>query len=654
MASNDGSKTNSVDIDKLRVSERQLDNSMRDAASTVASTTKDKDGQERFWGFKVSKTAAFAINSLYDNVVLPFTREGSKQIYNGVYQIAQRSGASLEHAHGWAATAALVGKGALIAAKVGAETFSINKEYLTDRSELHEKITNAIAGTPADFSQNEIIQTAYDKIHGNWSRDMVRKLPDIAKTAIQVGMAYSEHQADMAKKPAAMRIANEAAKTAPETTPGTPAAPRVDTEKEALRQRIKDLQAEGADPEFIKMEVEDFKRNRGDIDPKDEVKQLGIFTPNLSGTLGFSTELLKVGVDEYTAGKSNTHKETAWDNIQLLKTFMDEQPAGQDPKRMRINGMSLDKFLIEKVFQQNEVDRGRGRMGEALIEQLKPSVDKIAAQLANTMLDTGALVYLVGEHKIIKHEGAARIFVSQENVEETLDSLHGIKSKEHVNKDEFFSNYSDPVVAREVVKKTALSLEGTAKAVFVAAFPDEIIAEAGFSKEAILALRKEAHDSIFDVTVLKTLELAKDSPEKLKEFGLNKAEIAAVQQLAQDIMRGNEGAIETAVFGADRTVISAIRTAALHEQVATNDTTGKVWTETVERAASLHDKIHSGALAQEAKAKSFAERERKAEHAGPHAAAHHPKTDPNMTAAEREAHRRKSHGQEPHEGIGAR
>jgi len=643
VANNDGSKTSTTDIEKLRLSDRQIDNNLRDAASTVASTTKDKDGTERFWGFKVSKTAAFAINSLYDNVILPFTREGSKQIYNGVLQIAEKSEHTSGRAHAIASGVALAARIAAVVAKPTAEFISINREHYGERAELYDKVSTAIVGTPADYSNNEVIKTAFDKVHDQWSRDVIRKVPDLIKVGIQSGMPYSEHQLDMAKKPGAIKAAAAAA-----TGSTDPKLPVVDTAKEDLHKRVKQMKTDGVDQSLIDMEVEEFKRTRG-MGPKEEDKQFGVLTPNLSGALGFSAEIAKVAVDEYTAG-TGAKKDNAWERIQLLKAYMNEQPAGQDPSRIRVNGVPLKKFIVE-IFQQNEIDRGRGRMGEALVDQLMPAVDKIADQIANTTLDANALVHLVGDHKIILHEGAARIFANAEKVDEAIASVRGVNtSKERVNIQEFFSNFADPALARDVVKKNVETLQGPEKAVFASIFPDELLTQAGLSKDAITALRKEAHDSMYDVVAANTIELAQVAPDQLRELGLNKAEIAAIQELGKEIKHGDIEAVKTAVDGADRTVISAIRTAALHQQVANKEEGAKVWTSMVQKGASIHEKIENGALKQEEKPKSFAERERKHDHPkGEHAA--HQKTSPNMSASEKELHRR-THGAEPHEGIG--
>jgi hypothetical protein len=315
-------------------------------------------------------------------------------------------------------------------------------------------------------------------------------------------------------------------------------------------------------------------------------------------------------------------------------------------------------------------------MGEALVEQLMPAVDKIAKHLADTTMDANGLVHLVGDHKVIIHQGSARIFAKEESVEEAIEKLRGVNtSKEKVNTQEFFSNFADPALARDVIKKNALELPAKEKAVFAAVFPDELLTQAGLGKEAIEKLRKDAHATLYDVVAANTMEMAQQTPDELKETGLSKSEIRAITELANEIKHGHLEAVKVAVDGSERTVVSAIRTAALHQQIENKgDAAEKVWTDMIQKGASFREKLESTEAARTEQPKNFTDRVKKP--AEPHEDKSHAsqvKGNPNhhgeehshtshvkkehethgMTAAEKELHHRSKHSGEAHEGVSA-
>ncbi len=642
--------SNEFDVQKLRVSEHQIENNLREAAEGALKTQTDKKtGKETFWGFKVNRTSAFVINMLYDNVVIPWTDRGAKHIYTAALQLAERH-APEGKAQQIATAVALAARIGGVVIKPVAELISINRDHYKERADLSEKVTNAIAGTPADYSTNEVVKTAYERVHNEWTRDLTRKIPDAIKTGIQVSIAYDQHKVHMSQ--AAPYMGAGSSNT---TEAGKP--PLFDSETMALDKRIKEIKSSGLAPETIEMELERLKRSRG-LSAAQEDKDLGskLFSPNLSGMLSGVTEATKAIVSDINEGWASP-KTTAWDKIQLLKQVMDEQPAGQNPDRIKVNGILLKKFIVE-IFQQNEVDRGRGRMGDALVEQLMPAVNKIADHLADTTLDANALIHLVGDHKIIIHQDAARIFAKEETVEQAILALRGVNtSKEKVNVDEFFSNFADPALAKDVIRKNLDTLQGAERALFISIFPDELLTKAGMNKEGILAARHECHEGLYDIVAANTIELSHSDPEQLKHLGLTKSEIQALHELGSEIKRGDTEAVKVAVDGADRTVISALRTAALHQQLeGKGEAAERIWTDMVQKGATLREKIdsHSENVEAAAKPKSFAEREKKHE---PHDAKVAHRTDHKdtkvMTASERELHRRSKHTTEPHHGIGA-
>jgi hypothetical protein len=623
-------KDKSFDLESLRPSERDVDRGLRDLAGSLK-VTQDKNGDARVLGFKISRAGAFALNTLYDQVVIPWTQAGSKKLYDQVLNLARQSEHTSGQAHKIASGVSLVFQMGAIIGKPLIEIVSANGEHYKRRTELYDQVKSSIEGTGADYEKNEVIATAFGRVNAKWSRDMVRQIPDAIKIMAQGSVIYGDHKDYMRGRKTQFDLTNAGT--------SAPVDPHMQWFGQEL-DKIDAMDVSEASKQSRRNALEkalDVRRGTGEHGRQKESSPFGILTPNTPGMIGLGAEFIGIAVDDYTESMvSDTSN--AWDKIQTLKRFMNEQRPEENPDRVRINGVQLKKYIID-IFQQNELDRGRGRMGQALVEQLMPAVDKIAEGIADTTIDATALVHLVGDHKILMNDNGARIFVSEEKVDEVLEGLKGVNtSKERINKEEFFSNFADPQTARDVIKTNIASFDGAEKALFVSVFPDELLAHAGMSKEAIAHERKIAHEFIYDVVVADTLQLAQQAPDELKKLGLTKKEIEAVQQLSDDIERGKEDAVKVAVDGADRTVISAIRTAALHKQIdEKGEHAEKVWTDMVKRGSSLREKIENGELRKQ-KSESFTERASRDE--------------PSTPAHERELRRRSRSGDESHEALG--
>jgi hypothetical protein len=566
------------DLSDFDVSDRQVDKSIADLAKNLRAK-EDKGGESRVFGMKTSRTVAAGVNLIYDMAILPITQHGSEWLRAGAVATANAFGKT-------GATADAIGDFTVAAAKVGfvvakplTQFVSVNKDFFSQRSEMMSEFQETMAGTPAELSTNTIVNAELDTLYAKWRRQSISQVPDLAKAALQGAIVYNKSTG----------------------APEAGAAPAADAGGE---------KSAGL---FSKI----FQGST-----QDKLAMLG--------TTSAATEaLVKTAVDEYTEIKKPAP--LTWKLIKELNDSMGEQILGQDASRIRVRNIPLKKYLLD-VLNQSEKDQGREKLGERVVEEITPIINKVADGIAKGTIDVkSGLLYLVGNQKLVTvNENGIRSFVGEEKAEAAIKELVGVNtSKDDIDAKEFYEKFADPMLAEKVVKQNAKELKGGERAVFISVFPDDILKMAGLGKDEIANSRKEAQSLVYDVVAAKTLELAEKEPDTLKSFGLSKKEIEGIQDLAKDIRRGNEEKVKLAVDGSDRTVARAVATATLQEQISEGAEAGqKVWAETVEKGSSFREKLKNGELkSSSAEGKGFSEREK-------------PKSMDGITASEREIARR--------------
>jgi hypothetical protein len=577
------------DLSEFDVSDRQVDKSIADLAKNLRAK-EDKGGDSRVLGYKTSRTVAAAVNLAWDLGIQPITQHGSEWMRYAAEAGARaftNSEATVKNIGNFTVAATKVG---IVLAKPLTQFVSVNKDFFSQRSEMISEFQDTIAGTPADLGTNTLVRAELDNLYARWKRETYSQVPDLAKAGLQGAIVFT--------------------KTTKSTDPAAPAAPDVDA---------------GAEPA---KSGSIFSRFTSGTTMEEKLAMLG--------TTSVATEgLVKTAVDEMTEIKKPAP--LAWKKIQKLGDSMGEQMLGQEANRIRVGNIPLKKYILD-VINQSEIDQGREKLGERVVEELTPAINMVADGIAKGTLDAkSGLLYLVGNQKLIKvNENGIRSFVGEEKAEAAIQELVGVNtSKDTVDAKEFYDKFADPMLAEKVVKQNMKDLKGSERAVFVSVFPDDILKLAGMNKDEIASNRKEAQSLVYDIVAAKTLELAEKDPEVLNKIGLSKKEIEGIQDLAKDIRRGNEEKVKLAVDGSDRTVARAVATATLQEQITEGTEAGeKVWTETVKKGASFREKLENGEL----KSKS-------AEGTG-HADRVKPSSMEVATATERETQRRSSKGSE--------
>jgi hypothetical protein len=568
------------DFSDFDVSERQVDKSIADLAKNLRAK-EEKGGESRVFGMKTSRTVAAGVNLIYDMAILPITQHGSEWLRTGAEMAAKGFGRSDSEAKTIGNFTVAAAKVGLVVAKPLTQFVSVQKDFFGQRSEMIAEFQETMAGTPADLATNTIVKAELDNLYAKWRRAGLSQLPDLAKAGLQGAIVL---------------------------TKSTKAAEPGDSVAAA---DVGDAAEGGVFSKFLNGSTTEQKLA-------------------MLGTTSVATEgFVKTALDEYTEIKKPAP--LTWKKIEKLSESMGEQVLGQDANRIRVGNIPLKKYILD-VLNQSEIDQGREKLGERVVEELNSSINMVADGIAKGTLDAkSGLLYLVGNQKLVTvNENGIRSFVGEEKAEAAIRELTGINtSKETVDVKEFYEKFADPMLAEKVVKQNMKDLKGSERAVFVSVFPDDILKMAGMSKEEIASSRKEAQTLVYDVVAAKTIELAERDPDALKKLGLSKKEIDGIQELAKDIRRGNEEQVKLAVDGSDRSVVRAVATVTLQEQLSEGATAGeKVWTETVKKGTSFREKLENGELqSRSADGKSFAAREK-------------PKSIEGITASEREIQRR--------------
>lgn len=264
---------------------------------------------------------------------------------------------------------------------------------------------------------------------------------------------------------------------------------------------------------------------------------------------------------------------------------------------------------ITEIFQQNERDYKRQVVGDRLMPQLSPAIERIAEVIEDGRLNPLALINLVGEGKIIKNKGGRREFVSAKEVDGLIaEQLKVLSSRELINKEEFFGNYTNPKLVEETLKQTMHELPAEQRNVVAAMFPTDIVEQMGFSRHEVIQMQKQGHDRLYAVVAARTLELASMNGAEREKLGLTPKENQALDSLAQSLVeQGNLEPVKVVVDGREKDTLNAVRTAALHQQTTTTEGNG-VWTKMIQKASGVQEMIAR-------KSREFADNEMKQEKA---------------------------------------
>jgi|GEM_PF-2839422 len=547
------------------------------SAVSSALDVHEQDGKTYLFGMELDPRLGGGVRALMARMTPVINEVGAPTVGSAFRYIAQSVGVK----GGALDTAKKVGESTFLWSSVfyqqAIDLYKNTGNYKEKRGELYKEFKPVIEATGAKPSKNEVMQVEYDRANQNWLRSIKGMSADLITLAPNAYIALGQ-QHDIVKH-------------------GT-------------------------------MDVDRLKHLKANEPAKEGGLQKLLTPDNLltggSVVSAFSTPYLKEGQID--------NSPTAWRMIKKVKAEIDNLCAQKgegckfvppEVKDIRVDGESLPDYIVS-VFQQHEVNRGRGKITGTNLEKLEDASILIAEALAKGQVDAYALVTLVGEHKIITRKGHDTIIARDEKVEAALVELATkMGTRVSMTEEEFYSAFGNKSAIEQEIKQNLASLKGLERACFVSLLPDEVLEHVGVKHDDIKNSRAEARDHMHKIVegfmqdLGQVIEQA--SPEQLREMGLTKRDIRNVQQFVA-AMDGEDKdkALQSVVEGHHKEMLALMASVLLTQQKADPAGAIKSWSERVGAASkpapaaeAAADKPQEGqasaALAEKNEEHSFAE-----------------------------------------------
>lgn len=617
-----GGEDSAHSVEQMRHKYEQMKEAGQESLARAFTIAEDGSGKRHWFGIEVSKPVATALDLLLAPVTALVTSQSHKLQPHGEW-LANRVGLSRY--------ADKVGLGAVHTATwltiLGPQFISlasIGYEMHTKRKETYQDLAPVLDSRPDGYKNNEVIQTAFAKAHENVSTrlqylgaSLLAAVPNII-FGIDETTKHNAARLDEFKK--------KKDKT-PDVAPLT-AYEKAAQERAAKADFAKRLRAD--DPEIGREEIDYYweQHRERDHSPPPSTASQGDFAALMQKYMPWVVlaqgggQVLNAFVDEEKEKRGG--RTTAWDMIKALRKEIAEQCSHGNgfgcgsyerrPEDLQLSlpdgsPVSLKQYIVE-IFQQNERDHGRAPkdpsqkpIGPQLISRMDDAVGEIADAIGRGM-DAIALVNLVGDGKIVRHDGkGGRSFATSAQAQELVAQQSDLFSTtKKVTAEEFYANFADPAMLKDVIGKNLKELKGEERNLFIAIVPEEVLKQVGVSQKEARNAQHSAHKLLVQAVTAYGFELAeraeKDKdPEALKKLGMTEEQIEAVARLGEAVREGNVEAAKRLVEGQDKRVLEAVRHVALNEE-----TKGHVsWQDKVKKGKELMD-------AAKARASSFAER----------------------------------------------
>lgn len=600
----------------------------RDFIGNIHLQEDKKTGDSYVLGMRVPKNLRPVIELGIENAK-PYIIDQSENIYKNTTKLAGKLGFKSAATH---QKIGVIAENTFRWGIIGAQPIygivHASQTYAKERKELFKEFAPVINASKTDYKKNEVIKSAFDRIHDDWFSNLKMVASDIPTLIPMIILGRQDQVAANARRKKLQEedaLKNEIAKkhTDPDAQRRELDAIRRQKALEAARQAKNEFVADAmrnGDFESEKEAAHYFRDNReSDVyntyledlrnsedkkqhtEGKENDKMFKFLVPIASAV----SQIFKSNVEEGAERRKKSIN--AWKLIQHMKEEVDAQfnnsKDGDNQARsaddIRISlpeikggrDVSLKEYIVE-IFKQNELDNGRAGLGNNLVGQLQPSVDMIADHIADGSLDSAALLKLVGENKVIVHHGSSRSFASADQVEKAIGELLPVLSAaENIKLEDFFANFADPALIKKVIKGNLDTMKGSERAFFASLFPDPILEQAGMKKKEIVEIRKEIHDRKYAIVAASVAYLAKKDPEELKKWGLPDKDIEAVNELASKLADKDAKAIEAAVDGRDKTIIAAVRTVGLNQQVSKTGDGDAYWANRIKESDPLRTEL---------------------------------------------------------------
>ena len=243
-------------------------------------------------------------------------------------------------------------------------------------------------------------------------------------------------------------------------------------------------------------------------------------------------------------GKDAFTKPTAGKMIKELGAYLKKNPS---PVGITLPGCSrkecsLEEYIMD-IFQQHEVDCGRGEMSERVQSELHDAAEQIAEAMVDPQrrLHADALEVLVDKKYGINSFGNGKVIDIQTGTEldETLAKLHkqpGMSNRKRMSAEKHFKQMQAP---KELIQATWDNLNEDEKFMFSSFFPREVLADLGASREEIQEYIYQKESFYQEITEQVLKELSQFNGKQLAGLGFNESQVKLVREAVSGMNKRN-------------------------------------------------------------------------------------------------------------------
>lgn len=284
------------------------------------------------------------------------------------------------------------------------------------------------------------------------------------------------------------------------------------------------------------------------------------------------------------------NKASAFDKIHALSEEVEDRGAISSYK-----GKSLSDY-IESIFQTHQEDMGRKPIGERYQEDLDYACDEIAKAISTGKLHPKALIDIVGDGMIVKHEGKS--IASRAEVKDVMFKLCSkFPAHYEIDTDKYMT---ESAYTADDLKQLLEHMPPASKDVLASLVPDEVLKSMGWKADDIKAMHTRTEKTLARDLQAVVHDLAQMPDETLQGYKLQDKEIALLRKIDKEAQVKGSSAVLAAIstFGEFRKGIEwpVVNAKQYWEEIANGTRTmGKVTT-TVNAESILQKSVNDGKL----------------------------------------------------------
>lgn len=558
--------------------------SLKDGINSAVGVREDKENGKSYWlWFELDNKTANMVRALQAFVTPKINEFGAPKVGKLL-----EDGAVLIGKPQMAKAANVVGQSAFLWSTVFfqqvADMVSHTGDYRQQTGKLYKQFKPIIEASGVNVDQNEVMQTEFQRARSTFSRSVQNMAGDAVTLLPNVMIATQQQRELLNKQPLKIGWLGGKKNAAPDA--GASAAQALEEKKVRVQAAIKqemdlyhhDLAPDS--PEYrqaLREVASDVRHKMGEFSrPVDSPKAA---EDSMSNWLMWGSMASPI-VNSIIRDDGGDSSITAWSMIQSLRSEVEAvcynkeggcEFAAPDPHRIFVAGKNLPSYIVS-IVQQNELNRNRTEIGGVNLERLQTASEQIADALSKGIIDTNALVVLVGEHKIIQRNGTEVHVASESKIKAEIEALSKrMGRKSEITEEEFYKAFTNPQAIAKEVKDNLSAMQGMEKACFMALLPDEVLKKAGESEKSIREARSQAVDHLYPIVDRYMHQLAKATenvtPEELHQLGMTKKNLKDLRHFisAMDDEDKME-ALDSVIKGHRGDMLSLMATVMLNQQ----------------------------------------------------------------------------------------